>query len=103
MSAKQENVVKKNRPFSNMTRHGRQKRSKGISDSNEREIKRQNASEANMDEDAMFSERRTGMLNNQEPFLPQEMCKLFKWIESNTLALLEENRELMKKSRIYSV
>lgn len=49
-----------------------------------------------MDENGMFREPPTAILNSQEPSSPQEMWKLLKWIESNTSALLEEKRELRK-------
>ena len=49
-----------------------------------------------MDEAGVFSEPSTDELNSQEPPSPREMWKLLKRIETNTSALLEENRGLRK-------
>ena len=82
-------------------RRGRRKRSKGNSDSDERQNKRHNASEAAMDEPAVFSEQnepseQPAEFSSQEPPSAQEMWKLLKRIEINTTTLLEENRQLRK-------
>ena len=82
-------------------RRGRRKHLKGNSDSDKRQNKRHNASEAAMDESALFSEpnepseQPTASIN-QEPPAAQEMWKLLERIEINTTTLLEENRQLRK-------
>ena len=84
------------------SRKGRRKRSKGNSDSDDRQIKRLNASETAMDETAVFSvpnepsEQAAAEFSSQEPPSAQEMWQLLKQIEINTTALLEENRQLRK-------
>ena len=80
---------------------GRRKRSKGNSDSDDRQNKRLNASETAMDETAVFSvpnepSEQPAEFSSQEPPSAQEMWKLLKRIEINTTALLEENRQLRK-------
>lgn len=84
------------------SRKGRRKRSKGNSDSDDRQNKRLNASETAMDETAVFSvpnepsEQAAAEFSSQEPPSAQEMWQLLKRIEINTTALLEENRQLRK-------
>ena len=83
------------------SRKGRRKRSKGNSDSDDRQNKRLNASETAMDETAVFSvpnepSEQPAEFSSQEPPSAQEMWKLLKRIEINTTALLEENRQLRK-------
>ena len=83
------------------SRKGRRKRSKGNSDSDDRQNKRLNASETDMDETAVFSKpseqsEQPAEYSSQEPPSSQEMWKLLKRIEINTTALLEENRQLRK-------
>ena len=84
-----------------MVRKGRRKRSKGNSDSDDRQNKRLNASETDMAETAVFSKpseqsEQPAEYSSQEPPSSQEMWKLLKRIEINTTALLEENRQLRK-------
>ena len=81
------------------SRKGRRKRSKGNSDSDDRQNKRLNASETAMDETAVFSasnelSEHPAEFSSQEPPSAQGMWKLLKRIEINTTALLEENRQL---------
>ena len=83
------------------SRKGRRKRSKGNSDSDDRQNKKLNASETDMDETAVFSKpseqsEQPAEYSSQEPPSSQEMWKLLKRIEINTTALLEENRQLRK-------
>ena len=83
------------------SRKGRRKRSKGNSDSDDRQNKRLNASETAMDETAVFSvpnelSEQPAEFSSEEPPSAQEMWKLLKRIEINTTALLEENRQLRK-------
>ena len=83
------------------SRKGRRKRSKGNSDSDDRQNIRLNASETDMDETAVFSKpseqsEQPAEYSSQEPPSSQEMWKLLKRIEINTTALLEENRQLRK-------
>ena len=83
------------------SRKGRRKRSKGNSDSDDRQNKKFNASETAMDETAVFSvsnepSEQPAEFSSQEPPSAQQMWKLLKRIEINTTALLEENRQLRK-------
>ena len=84
------------------SRKGRRKRSKGNSDSDDRQNKRLNASETAMDETAIFSvpneptEQAAAEFSSQEPPSAQKMWQPLKRIEINTTALLEENRQLRK-------